>query len=240
MEYKIVLQDSYQATYEESEKAFNFIKAFSEKAIEKVGKIIGQTTLKIVAERIDGPFREYSYHFQKDRVTVFILTTPWWYSNEGLPIKLEAILPIMAEEERQRKVFLLDHEGSLLLSENNVILYNNFGKYSPNICFLIKNPETFNWISLSREDLPKGDYSFIRGEYFVSKKGTKCFRIKDGPHIIIKDSWGGAFNSYRGGQLEKLPNQLFFRCASSNGHGMGNDYVIVPYKTYHLLNEDDI
>lgn len=140
-------------------------------------------------------------------------------------------------------------DESIIELDNGTCLYNSYGKYKSNLCFLGSRESLEKFISgeLWRDvpaiefNLPRGDYSIIAGEYFVSKKGTKCFRIKeDGKHILIRDNWGGCFNDYRGGNLEKLPNKSYYRRASSNGGGTGNDFCIVPTGTKYQLSEDDI
>ena len=138
--------------------------------------------------------------------------------------------------------FIRSHEGSILL-ENKTILFNNYGKYSPNICFLIKDPRDFGWRNISREELnlPGGSLEKISGQFFVSKKGTKCFKVqKEGPHMLVRDYWGGAFNKYRGGNLENLPDIIFSRRASSNGGGAGYDYVIILVGTRLVITEENI
>jgi len=127
---------------------------------------------------------------------------------------------------------------------NGQFLYNDYGKYKPNLTFLGLSvpyfPE-YSVVSPSQFNLPKGNMSFLKGEYFRSKKGTPCFRLSEtGPHILIRDDWGGAFNKYGGGMLEKLPNRLYYRRASSNGGGNGYDYIIVPEGTKYIMSEEDI
>ena len=87
-------------------------------------------------------------------------------------------------------------------------------------------------------NLPNGELRQLTGEYFVSKKGTKCFRIGNGPHIILQDDWGGAFNKYRGHTLPE--DQIYYRRSSSNGGGCGYDYAIIPKDWRLQITEDDI
>lgn len=78
-----------------------------------------------------------------------------------------------------------------------------------------------------------GNASFMLGEYHLSKNGRPVFEITEptrAKNILIKVSWGGAFNKTRGqyNNYAKESEALFFTKKSSNGGGMGNDYWILP------------
>ena len=97
-----------------------------------------------------------------------------------------------------------------------------------------KNKSDFN--------LGEGPLDSLRGKFFVSKKGTKLFKVDpNGPHILLRDDWGGAFNSYRGGKLPAMDGgALYYRRASSNGGGTGYDYAVVPVNWKLEISEDDL
>jgi hypothetical protein len=125
--------------------------------------------------------------------------------------------------------------------DNGNFLVNLYGKYQPDLSFIHSDPE-IEWKGIKRQELnlAEGDYSYIRGEHFVSKKGTKCFRVKeDGGHVLIEDNWGGAFNNYRGRSLPK-EESLHYKRASSNGGGSGYDYAIYPYPWRYSIGEENI
>ena len=131
-------------------------------------------------------------------------------------------------------------EGTFQLKDGNFAI-GEYGKYKPNLTFISSIP-VIQWENVKREDfnLPKGDLSMIRGDFFTSKKGTKCFKVKaNGSHILIKDSWGGAFSKYYGDTLPK-EGALYYRTASSNGGGMGNDYAVYLKNWKYELSEEDI
>ena len=128
--------------------------------------------------------------------------------------------------------------------EDGVFLFKEYGKYMPNLSILSEDPE-INWISekKSRFNLGTGSVSYLIGDYFVSKKGTNCFRIKkDGKHMLLRDEWGGPnYPRTRGGILPKEGDDVFYyRRASSNGGGTGYDYSIVPNKWEYKLSILDI
>jgi hypothetical protein len=127
--------------------------------------------------------------------------------------------------------------------DNGNYLFNDYGKYSSGLSFILPSEDTeiFKSVETEQYNLPDGDLSEVKGRFFTSKKGTKCFDVKeDGPDVLIRDSWGGSFNKYRGDTLSLLPNQKYFNRASSNGGGNGYDYVVVPIHTKYTISIDDI
>jgi hypothetical protein len=135
----------------------------------------------------------------------------------------------------------LDEEYITL--SNVMFLVNKYGKYKPNLSFISQYPcveRFFKKIDSRSLNLDRGDLSVIYGEFFVSKKGTKCFRIDpNGCHVLIRDDWGGAFDSYRGRAILN-ENALYERRASSNGGGCGYDYAIFPRDWKYCISVDDI
>ncbi len=126
--------------------------------------------------------------------------------------------------------------------DNGQFLYNSFGKYAPCITFVCDEPMIVweKW-EPSRFNFDKGSYEVIEGVFWESKKGKRCFTPKkDGRYLLICDNWGGAFNNYRGNNLERLKS-VYFRRASSNGGGCGYDYAIVDKSLAKLnISIDDI
>lgn len=138
------------------------------------------------------------------------------------------------------KAYLVEElPQDIIVLTNGKFLIKSYGKYGAHLCFISPVPR-LDWEKATRMqfNLPNGELKQLTGEYFVSKKGTKCFRIGDGPHIILQDDWGGAFNKYRGRTLPE--DQVYFRRASSNGGGCGYDYAIVPKDWKLQITEDDL
>lgn len=78
-----------------------------------------------------------------------------------------------------------------------------------------------------------GEVSFTYGEFWHSKKGSACFRPQDpmkAKHLLISISWGGCFNKTRGifEFYAKENGALYFRSSSSNGRGLGHNYMVFP------------
>jgi len=152
-------------------------------------------------------------------------------------------------------------ENSIELGDGT-LYFAGFGKYMPNLGFIVdpKDPHVKNGMLTIfdvldhptqeeggnrklREELNLRDSSItgrVFGDYFVSKKGTKMFRIKaDGKDQLLCDDWGGCFNDYRGGVLPQ-EGSLHYRRASSNGGGCGCDYAVYPRDWKRTMTVDDL
>lgn len=140
-----------------------------------------------------------------------------------------------------------NNNNNLIQLENGNYLYFNYGKYKSGLTFIISNPDaplgyfTDKELDKQLNLLYTGDASFLRGKFFVSKKGSYMFDLTtDKPHILIRVGWGGAFNRTRGFKSENLPvEKIYFRRASSNGGGAGYDYLILPADYKHKYSLDD-
>jgi hypothetical protein len=117
---------------------------------------------------------------------------------------------------------------------------NHIGPYGDDRCIrLFQEPDR---LEKSQFNLGSGTLDSIRGKFFVSKKGTKLFKLDpSGPHILLRDDWGGPFNKYRGGKLPTMEGgALYHRRASSNGGGSGYDYCVVPIDWKLEISEEDL
>ncbi len=131
----------------------------------------------------------------------------------------------------------------LIVLNDGRFLVNRYGKYRPNLSFIQSQPHEIRYVPLPSSvlNLESWSFDYVRGRYFIYKKGTNCFEIQaDGPHMLIRDDWWGAFSRYRWWELKKLPCQLYYRRASSNWWGQWYDYVIVPVWTRYQLSFDDL
>ena len=140
-------------------------------------------------------------------------------------------------------------------------LVNIFGKYCPNITFIVDkeaeldaNGKPINPLHYSsdREVTDSmnmdfdGDAEFMFGDFWCSKKGGVCFRPKNpkfAKDLLVRVSWGGCFNSHRGtysDEANAIEGIKYFRRASSNGGGAGNDFWIVPVGFFRVLHIDEV
>lgn len=137
--------------------------------------------------------------------------------------------------------------------DNNDLIVNMFGKYEPNIVFVLKNE--YKSYLYDFEDMPSdvrheinikwdGTPYVMYGRYWISKKGSKCFTptSKDmATHILIKNSWGGAFDHTRGREYDLVSEMSeYSKSASSNGGGTGYCYYIMKKGTKNVISADDI
>lgn len=152
-------------------------------------------------------------------------------------------------------ISLIKHKGinmkksvkEMIRMDSGDYLFKDYGKYCSNLSIIISKDLVDSegnfefWKSCPSHDLnlDEGQFEKVQGDFFVSKKGTKIFKIKNnGKHLLVRDNWGGCFNNYRGGTLPE--NQLYFRRASSNGGGSGYDYAVIPLDWKYTISEDDL
>ena len=144
-------------------------------------------------------------------------------------------------------------DSELVFETRDCFLVKQFGKYLPNLVFVLSKE-----FSLDKDGKPispvryvrdvditdnlnlvfNGDPKIIFGDYWISRKGSRCFRPKsplEAKHLLVKVSWGGADETHgsRGNYPEDIPaGVLYFRHARSNAGGMGYDYWVIPVD-YH-------
>ena len=152
-------------------------------------------------------------------------------------------------------------ESELVFETRDCFLVKQFGKYLPNLVFVLskefsldKDGKPVSPIKYVRDtditdDLNlvfNGDPKIIFGDYWISRKGSRCFRPKsplEANHLLVKVSWGGADETHgsRGNYPEDIPaGVLYFRHARSNAGGMGYDYWVIPvdYQASYLGTEE--
>ena len=152
-------------------------------------------------------------------------------------------------------------ESELVFETRDCFLVKQFGKYLPNLVFVLSKE-----FSLDKDSKPispvkyvrdvditdnlnlvfNGDPKILFGDYWISRKGSRCFRPKsplEAKHLLVKVSWGGADETHgsRGNYPEDIPaGVLYFRHARSNAGGMGYDYWVIPvdYHASYLGTEE--
>lgn len=151
------------------------------------------------------------------------------------------------------------YENDRVFETETSFMVNQFGKYQPNITFLVpkevnlgKNGKPMSPLTyVADKEITDnmnidfdGSAAFMFGDFWVSKKGGACFRPKSptkAKHLLIRVDWGGAFNDHRGvypGDAKKIGELLYFRRASSNGGGSGYDYWVLPVGFCATRDED--
>ena len=148
-------------------------------------------------------------------------------------------------EAAQRMWPELFTENESVTLTNGEELINRYGKYQPNLTFLINEKNA----SMVWENVPKeinikfdGDPLTLPGDFWVSRKGTNCFRPNpNGKHILVRVDWGGCFISTRGDEYEDTkPLALFAKRASSNGGGTGYNFYVFDKNFRREVSIEDI
>ena len=149
-------------------------------------------------------------------------------------------------------------DTEVVVMTNGNYLLKHYGKYNSGLGIIVPKDDSHigpygddKSIRLFQEpdrkdksdfNLGSGTLDTLRGKFFLSKKGTKLFKVDpEGPHLLLRDDWGGAFISYRGGKLPGMDSgALYYRRASSNGGGSGYDYAVVPVDWKLEISEEDL
>lgn len=151
--------------------------------------------------------------------------------------------------------------GETCYETKTSFLVNDFGKYRPNITFVVgkeveldANGKFVNPLQYIRDREVTdsmnmnfdGDAEFMFGDFWHSKKGGACFRPKSpkvAKDLLVRVSWGGCFDSHRGtysDEANAIEGVKYFRRASSNGGGTGNDFWVVPVGFVRILHIDEV
>ena len=146
--------------------------------------------------------------------------------------------------------------GEKVIETPKSFVVNAYGKYRPNISFVLH--KGFDGDPLEyRRDVPtkemianmgisfgtsESGVSVLFGDFWLSKAGKPHFRPKSSQtatHVLLRADWGGF--SYPGtrGAWSAPDGVAYFRRASSNGGGTGYDYYVVPVG-YRLIHDEEM
>lgn len=170
------------------------------------------------------------------------LSSPYMFSFRPHFTKFDAI-----EEEILLNRGIKLGENAVLLDDDSYLV-NWYGKYNPQITFLVKwdTIQNFFWSEpdYNMNVIFDGDPYFMYGNYWVSRKGKHCFRPlpKDrAEHMLVKVDWEkGLFRTSYGRNPELEKAALYYHRARSRGGGIGNTYYVLPKGYVHRLSVDDL
>ncbi len=147
--------------------------------------------------------------------------------------------------------------GEKVIETNKTFVINAYGKYRPNISFVLhkgfdgdpleyrQDPPTKKMVANMGISFgaPESGVSVLFGDFWLSRSGKPHFRPKSyklATHVIIRADWGGF--SYPGtrGRWSAPDGVVYFRRASSNGGGSGYDYYVVPVGYHIVMNDDEL
>lgn len=94
------------------------------------------------------------------------------------------------------------------------------------------NRDLLSQISFIHSNKPQ--QAFVRGNYFTSNKGNKCFKINpQGKHCLTRGKIGGSFSNIIARDLE-VSNTLYSKINMSNGGRLGWIYQVLEWgKDYY-------
>lgn len=129
---------------------------------------------------------------------------------------------------------------------NGETLICRFGKYEPGLCFVLSDETVAEKWMDSFIDLNINfdafNISWMIGEFWISRKGSSCFRpTSNGHHVLIRASWGGSFEPSRGNEYTEVKKDaLYARQSASHGGGCGYNYYVFPKDFKKEVTIDDI
>ena len=147
--------------------------------------------------------------------------------------------------------------GEKVIETNKTFVVNAYGKYRPNISFVLHKDFSGDPLEYRKDaptkkmvagmginfGAPESGVSVLFGDFWLSKAGKPHFRPKSyklATHVIIRADWGGF--SYPGtrGAWSAPEGVVYFRRASSNGGGSGYDYYVVPVGYYLVVRDEEL
>jgi hypothetical protein len=133
--------------------------------------------------------------------------------------------------------------------DNGKYLLNDFSKYSSQLTFILPSlptsdvfftPEEIEgiWKNTNLAVGASNDvFEVLRGNYFVSKKGTSCFEVtKQGGHLLIGIGWIHAKDV----DLPEEKDIIYKKDRRSNGGRRGTTYFIIPNDYQRKLSIEEI
>jgi hypothetical protein len=133
--------------------------------------------------------------------------------------------------------------------DNGKYLCNDFGKYSSQLTFILPSlptsdvfftPEEIEeiWKNTNLGVGASNDvFEVLKGNYFVSKKGTSCFEVtKQGGHFLIGIGWIHAKDV----DLPEEKDIIYQKDRRSNGGRRGTTYLIIPTDYQRKLKIEEI
>ena len=147
--------------------------------------------------------------------------------------------------------------GNKVIETGKTFVVNAYGKYNPNISFVLDKDFSGDPLEYRRDTPTKemvanmgidfgtseSGVSVLFGDFWLSRSGKPHFRPKSSQtatHVIVRADWGGF--SYPGtrGRWSAPDGVAYFRRASSNGGGTGYDYYVVPVGYHIVMNDEEL
>lgn len=148
--------------------------------------------------------------------------------------------------------------GEKVVETATTFVVNAYGKYRPNISFVLAkdfggDPLKYRSDAPTREMIAglglgfgtgESAVSVLFGDFWSSKSGKPHFRPKSpqlATHFVVCAEWGaGRGGSRMRGAWSAPEGAAYFRRASSNGGGVGNDYYVLPVGFYLVVRDKEL
>jgi hypothetical protein len=132
-------------------------------------------------------------------------------------------------------------DGEEIKLDNGGYLIKHYGKFRSGLTLLsdvpmkqieVASPHKLSILSEELNiDVDAFDSLIMYGDFFVSRKGSKCFRVKkNGKHMLLRFNIGRDFSVRHWGPDQEVfeGKELYWREAMSNGGGTGYLYIVIP------------
>lgn len=131
-------------------------------------------------------------------------------------------------------------EEKFMKLENGEFLINMFGKFLPDMIFIVPNEDAKSWddkfvFSITKEESLErfnikvdSNFKIYYGDSWISKNKKRIFKLKspeEAKEILIEYKWGRSPSKGRGGHFLTLPEASYSRRV---GGRSGVDYTILP------------
>lgn len=158
--------------------------------------------------------------------------------------KYEELLNKELYSRKLSRYGILPGSNAILLDNGNYLINDRFAS---KLTFIVNHNEvelySFKENNTLREQINTmwgGAPKFMYGKYWVSKKGTKCFKpstLETASHILVEVSW----NKYSKCQGDtKFNNIIYSRITSSRSGQSGTNYYVISVNSLCVYSENYI
>ena len=169
--------------------------------------------------------------------------------------------PIKVDQKTILSIIIMKtNRGEIYTLTNGNYLIEDYGEYSTNLSFIVQkndghirrdehgnqciylldNTNNAEVINGTEFNIASCYLRTLRGNFFVSKKGTNIFKVDpNGQHILLRDEWGGRWDPDDVGY--RLPTgALYFYRTPADDDDSGYDYAVVPFGWKREISEEDL
>lgn len=156
---------------------------------------------------------------------------------------------VTSKNQGWNNILFEKEDSDNILLDNGTVLLKRYGKYEPNLCFIADFDNPMKYLQGTESFVSQFGFKtdsnpeMLVGDHYISKRGTRCFRIKhNGKHIMYRIDWGRNFGNISRSLQSfdvNLDEAAYYRHARSNGGGTGYDYIVVPREYKKTVSAND-